>query len=285
MATVSHPMFHGQMGFESDGHQKKSFDDDDEHEGKRNNLNLSVKTEQHELNVADVLSEHSDTKAHANEVFSSTENLPIYLHGLTLNLRIVNVVCNFNLRCHIDLKLLANSGRYVIHTPSQGKVEMKLRNPDITANIWSSGKVMCIGAKNERACVVSARKAARKIQRVGFPVSFENFRINNTLAIASLSFAIDLHSLAEADPRYVKYEPELNPDAVYRPADLPGTMKIFSTGTITILAPRVAHCEALIRHFFPIALQHRTKSIVKIEEEEVNIVDEMAFLEDIVKNE
>lgn len=62
MATVSHPMFHGQMGFESDGHQKKSFDDDDEHEGKRNNLNLSVKTEQHELNVADVLSEHSIPK-------------------------------------------------------------------------------------------------------------------------------------------------------------------------------------------------------------------------------
>lgn len=49
---------------------------------------------------------------------------------------------------------------------------MRIREPRTTALIFSSGKMVCTGAKSEEDSRLAARKYARIIQKLGFTVSF-----------------------------------------------------------------------------------------------------------------
>jgi len=44
----------------------------------------------------------------------------------------------------------------------QGKVMMKVRDPQMMANIWSSGKIVCQGAKSENDAKRGSRKYVPK---------------------------------------------------------------------------------------------------------------------------
>lgn len=50
-------------------------------------------------------------------------------------------------------------------------VIMRIREPRTTALIFSSGKMVCTGAKSEEDSRLAARKYARIIQKLGFTVS------------------------------------------------------------------------------------------------------------------
>ena len=64
-----------------------------------------------------------------------------------INLHINNVVCSFNVRCHLDLKLIGLNGQNVEYRREQNRVTLKLRKPHVTASLWSSGKIVCTGAQ------------------------------------------------------------------------------------------------------------------------------------------
>ena len=49
----------------------------------------------------------------------------------------------------------------------------------------------------------------------------------------------------------VEYEPELHPAATYRIKHPKATLKIFSTGSITITAPHVSHISPSVEHIYP----------------------------------
>ncbi len=50
---------------------------------------------------------------------------------------------------------------------------MRIRSPRTTALIFSSGKMVCTGAKSEEDSIQAARRYARVIQKLGFPVKFQ----------------------------------------------------------------------------------------------------------------
>ena len=47
---------------------------------------------------------------------------------------------------------------------------MRIREPRTTALIFSSGKMVCTGAKSEEDSRLAARKYARIVQKLGFQV-------------------------------------------------------------------------------------------------------------------
>merc|ERR1712130_1037427 len=51
--------------------------------------------------------------------------------------------------------------------------------------------------------------------------------------------------------REASYEPELHPGVTYKIKYPKATLKIFSTGSITVTAPSVANVEAAIKHIYP----------------------------------
>lgn len=77
-----------------------------------------------------------------------------------------------NLGCKLDLKKIALQARNAEYNPKRfAAVIMRIREPRTTALIFSSGKMVCTGAKSEDDSRLAARKYARIVQKLGFTVS------------------------------------------------------------------------------------------------------------------
>jgi transcription initiation factor TFIID TATA-box-binding protein len=83
-----------------------------------------------------------------------------------------NIVSTVNLGCQLDLKRIALQARNAEYNPKRfAAVIMRIRSPRTTALIFSSGKMVCTGAKSEEDSIQAARRYARVIQKLGFPVT------------------------------------------------------------------------------------------------------------------
>lgn len=82
-----------------------------------------------------------------------------------------NIVSTVDLGCKLDLKRIALHARNAEYNPKRfAAVIMRIREPRTTALIFSSGKMVCTGAKSEDMSRLAARKYARIVQKLGFEV-------------------------------------------------------------------------------------------------------------------
>ncbi|KAK2635576.1 hypothetical protein Ddye_030368 [Dipteronia dyeriana] len=108
-----------------------------------------------------------------------------------------NVVSTVNLGCKLDLKQIALKARNAEFAPTRfASVLMRIREPKTTASIFATGKMVCAGAKSEEQSKVAARKFARIVLKVGFPVKFQDFKIQNIFASCDVKFPIRLEGLS-----------------------------------------------------------------------------------------
>ncbi|GIY63001.1 TATA box-binding protein-like 1 [Caerostris darwini] len=175
-----------------------------------------------------------------------------------VDIMINNVVSSFNVRCHLNLRQIALNGAHVEYRREIGMVTMKLRRPYTTASIWSSGKITCTGATSDEDAKKASRKIARKLQQLGFRVKFCNYRVVNVLCTCIMYFGINLVKFTEKHRGIASYEPELHPGATYRINELKATLKIFTTGSITVTAPSVRNAQLAIEHIFPLVEEFKT---------------------------
>ncbi|KAL4235969.1 TATA box-binding protein-like protein 1 [Mactra antiquata] len=187
----------------------------------------------------------SNGEGYNPEPLPEEENVPL------LDISINNVVCSFSTRCHLNLKKIAMESSNVEYHRQHGMMYMRLRRPYTTANVWSSGKITCTGAQSEDLAKVAARKFARKIQKLGYKVKFCNYRVVNVLGTCILPFAIDITKFSRQH-KEASYEPELHPGVTYKIKSPKATLKIFSTGSITVTAPRVTNVQSAIEYIYPL---------------------------------
>lgn len=173
-----------------------------------------------------------------------------------VDITINNVVCSFSVRCHLNLREIALNGTNVEYRKENGMITMKLRRPYTTASIWSSGKVTCTGATSEDQARIAARKFARCLQKLGFNAKFNNYRVVNVLGTCSMPFNIKINSFSE-QYKEADYEPELHPGVTYKLKKPKATLKIFSTGSVTVTAPSVADVQSAIEYIFPLVWEFR----------------------------
>ena len=73
-----------------------------------------------------------------------------------------NIVSTVNLGTKLDLKKIALYARNAEYNPKRfAAVIMRIRQPRTTALIFSSGKMVCTGAKSEEESRLAARKYGR----------------------------------------------------------------------------------------------------------------------------
>ncbi|NXL19901.1 TBPL2 protein, partial [Setophaga kirtlandii] len=107
-----------------------------------------------------------------------------------------NIVSTVNLACKLDLKNIVLHARNAEYNPKRfAAVIMRIREPRTTALIFSSGKMVCTGAKSEEQSRLAARKYARVVQKLGFPAKFLDFKIQNMVGSCDVRFPIRLESL------------------------------------------------------------------------------------------
>ncbi|EHA97266.1 TATA box-binding protein-like protein 2 [Heterocephalus glaber] len=107
-----------------------------------------------------------------------------------------NIVSTVNLACKLDLKKIALHAKNAEYNPKRfAAVIMRIREPRTTALIFSSGKMVCTGAKSEEQSRLAARKYARVVQKLGFPAKFLDFKIQNMVGSCDVRFSIRLEGL------------------------------------------------------------------------------------------
>ena len=123
-----------------------------------------------------------------------------------------NIVSTVNLGCKLDLKKIALHARNAEYNPKRfAAVIMRIREPRTTALIFSSGKMVCTGAKSEEMSRLAARKYARIVQKLGFEAKFLDFKIQNMVGSCDVKFPIRLEGLVLTHSQFSSYEPELFP--------------------------------------------------------------------------
>lgn len=180
-----------------------------------------------------------------------------------------NIVSTVNLSCKLDLKKIALHARNAEYNPKRfAAVIMRIREPRTTALIFSSGKMVCTGAKSEEDSRLAARKYARIIQKLGFTVSwsgiwelgatvtagpggdrffryssfqakFLDFKVQNMVGSCDVRFPIRLEGLVLTHGRFSSYEPELFPGLIYRMVKPRIVLLIFVSGKVVLTGAKV----------------------------------------------
>ncbi|EDW56669.1 TATA-box-binding protein [Drosophila sechellia] len=151
-----------------------------------------------------------------------------------------NIVSTVNLCCKLDLKKIALHARNAEYNPKRfAAVIMRIREPRTTALIFSSGKMVCTGAKSEDSSRLAARKYARIIQKLGFPAKFLDFKIQNMVGSCDVKFPIRLEGLVLTHCNFSSYEPELFPGLIYRMVRPRIVLLIFVSGKVVLTGAKV----------------------------------------------
>ncbi|XP_063698636.1 uncharacterized protein LOC134829486 [Culicoides brevitarsis] len=151
-----------------------------------------------------------------------------------------NIVSTVNLNCKLDLKKIALHARNAEYNPKRfAAVIMRIREPRTTALIFSSGKMVCTGAKSEENSRLAARKYARIIQKLGFTAKFVDFKIQNMVGSCDVQFPIRLEGLVFQHAKFSSYEPELFPGLIYRMVKPRIVLLIFVSGKVVLTGAKV----------------------------------------------
>ncbi|VDP75004.1 unnamed protein product [Echinostoma caproni] len=165
-----------------------------------------------------------------------------------------NIVCTVYLGCKLDLKQIALNARNAEYNPKRfAAVIMRIREPRTTALIFSSGKMVCTGAKSEEQARLAARKYARIIQKLGFEAHFKEFKIQNMVGSCDVRFHIRLEGLVLSQSHFATYEPELFPGLIYRMTKPKIVLLIFVSGKIVLTGAKVRdEIYEAFRNIYPI---------------------------------
>ncbi len=157
-----------------------------------------------------------------------------------ISYKIVNIVSTVvtDIDKKINLKQIAQSQSDVEYNPDKfpGLV-MRIRKPKGTALIFSTGRMVITGLREETDVDKVVKKVIKNIRKVGFNVKKPIITIQNIVATGNLNINIDLDKAAIVSENTM-YEPEIFPGLIYRMQDPKTVFLIFSTGKIVCLGAK-----------------------------------------------
>ena len=147
--------------------------------------------------------------------------------------RIVNIVISTSLDHDIPLEKMAATLPNTEYNPEQfpGLV-LRIKDPKTSALIFSSGNVVCTGAKSMDEVKESIKKIIKILEKIGIKIKIEpKINVQNVVASGSIGMYLNLNTLAMKLPN-TEYEPEQFPGLVYKLPGTKATFLLFSNGKI-----------------------------------------------------
>jgi len=107
---------------------------------------------------------------------------------------------------------------------------LRLNKPKTATLIFSSGKMVCTGAKSEAEVYRAVKSIMKLLKKHGMPIKGEPIvKIQNIVASANLRAEVDLEKAAFLLENSM-YEPEQFPGLIYRMTEPRVVLLIFSSG-------------------------------------------------------
>ena len=173
--------------------------------------------------------------------------------------QIKNVVATLNVQCALDLKDIVTKSRNAEYNPKRfAAVIMRIREPQSTALMFASGKVVITGASTEDNAYTCALKYVRILQKLEFAAMFEDFKVVNVVGCCDCGFPVRLESLAHFKSEFCSYEPELFPGLIYRMRQPMVVLLVFVSGKVVLTgAKSKAEIDQSFKLIWPILLKFR----------------------------
>jgi len=154
-------------------------------------------------------------------------------------IKIQNIVATTNLEVAIPLVKLAETLPNTEYNPEQfpGLV-MRIKEPKTSALIFSSGKIVCTGAKSMKKVKESIVNIVKNIEKIKIKIPVDpKPTVQNMVASGSIGIDLNLNSLT-IDLENTEYEPEQFPGLVYKLPGTRATFLLFSNGKIVCTGTR-----------------------------------------------
>ncbi len=146
---------------------------------------------------------------------------------------IENVVASASVDQKMDLNEIVRNFPDVEYHPDQfpGLV-FRLKVPKTATLIFTSGKMVCTGAKSEELSRKAVKTVVQQLRKGGIKVKKEaSVTIQNIVASINLGGKIHLEQAARTLPRSM-YEPEQFPGLIHRMLDPKTVILLFSSGKL-----------------------------------------------------
>ena len=110
----------------------------------------------------------------------------------------------------------------------------RMKQPKTATLIFSTGKMVCTGAKSEKIARSAVRKVVRELRKEGFIIrKSPKIKIVNMVASADIGGKVDLEAASDILDNTM-YEPEQFPGMIYRMKEPKVVLLIFSSGKFVI---------------------------------------------------
>src|SRR3989339_2266050 len=149
------------------------------------------------------------------------------------DIKVVNIVVSTSLNHDIPLEKMASTLSNTEYNPEQfpGLV-IRIKEPKTSALIFSSGKVVCTGARTMDKVHESIKKIIKSLEKINVKIKIEpKVTIQNIVAAGSVGMDLNLNVLA-MKLNNTEYEPEQFPGLVYKLKEAKATFLLFSNGKI-----------------------------------------------------
>ncbi|PIN86145.1 TATA-box-binding protein [Candidatus Woesearchaeota archaeon CG10_big_fil_rev_8_21_14_0_10_44_13] len=149
------------------------------------------------------------------------------------DIKVVNIVVSASLNHDIPLEKMAATLSNTEYNPEQfpGLV-IRIKEPKTSALIFSSGKIVCTGARSMDKVEESIGKIIKILEKIGIKITIKpEIKIQNIVASGSVGMDLNLNDLAMKLDN-TEYEPEQFPGLVYKLAEAKATFLLFSNGKV-----------------------------------------------------
>lgn len=149
------------------------------------------------------------------------------------DIEVVNIVVSSSLKHEIPLEKMAATLSNTEYNPEQfpGLV-IRIKDPKTSALIFSSGNIVCTGARSMDKVDASIKKIIKSLEKIGIKITITpEVTIQNIVASGSIGMDLNLNDLA-MKLKNTEYEPEQFPGLVYKLPELKATFLLFSNGKI-----------------------------------------------------
>ncbi len=149
------------------------------------------------------------------------------------NIKVVNIVVSTSLEHDVPLEKMAATLSNTEYNPEQfpGLV-IRIKEPKTSALIFSSGNVVCTGARSLEKVQESIEKIIKSLEKIGIKIKIKpKINIQNIVASGSVGMDLNLNTLAMKLGN-TEYEPEQFPGLVYKLDEAKATFLLFSNGKV-----------------------------------------------------
>ena len=189
-----------------------------------------------------------------------------------------NIISSVNLGCSLNLKNISMKIKNSEYNSNRSStLILKPKNINVTATIFSTGKMVCTGAKSEKESKSACIKFAKIVNKAGFKAELKDFKIQNIIASYDVKFKIYLSDLFNrinilindnlkkiGSGSYCRYNKnELN-GIIFYIDESKISLLIFESGKIVISgAKKIKEINGIFQNIYPILIEAKKININK----------------------